>query len=437
MKSSRTLGSPTTIDSDAHRRLREQLNDLVNAKGTLDPRQIIGVVHSLFRELEAVERRLNLLPEGPSLNRWFWRPMRQEAIPPAGGPQAFVFCLADTQTHVRDGQSLIALARHLSLGDAPAVQFEPIPVRAERQQVPKELQGIFPNVALLLGRPVLFGSLLRQYGLGEAMPHRFSFTQEDPDAADQALRDDHFGDVFPRRRFEIEGEQATEDYGLVRRFSYEDGPISRTFYVIAGLSSLGTYAATLCSLHLLEGLGRELASQPEDKSQLDVLVTATATHGEAVWNLDASSVRIVRAYLDDQLFQADQGTGWQAVPPRRIELVLREEPGEDGTLDIDHIVLERLQRETIPGQQQQARIIGCLVYRSLGDAPPGTSGTDLAEQKWIWQDRGRGRKLSPSEAISKMLNVARRHLGSALVSKDNRYVVRVPGEIAVSQAATA
>lgn len=436
MKSTRPLGSPTTIDSDAHRRLREQLNDLVNAKGSVDPRQIIGVVHSLFRELEAVERRLNLLPEGPSLSRWFWKPMRQRTVSPSVGPQAFVFCLADPQTHVRDGQSLIALARHLSLGDAPAVQFEPIPVRAERQQVPKELQGIFPNVALLLGRPVLFGSLLRQYGLGESMPHRFRFTQEDPDAAEQALRDDHFGDVFPRRRFEIEGEQATEDYGLIRRFSYEDGPISRTFYVIAGLSSLGTYAATLCSLHLLEGLGRELPSVPEDSSQLDVLVTATATHGEAVWNLDASSVRIVRAYLNDQLYQADLGTSWQAVPPRRIEIVLRDEP-KDGVLDIDHIVLDRLQQETIPGQQQQARIIGCLVHRSLGEKPPGTSGTDLSEQKWIWQDRGRAKKLSPSEAISKMLNVARRHLGTALISEGNRYYVKVPGEIAITQTATA
>ncbi len=41
---------------------------------------------------------------------------------------------------------------------------------------------------------------------------------------------------------------------------------------------------------------------------------------------------------------------------------------------------------------------------------------DLAEEKWIWRDRGKDRKVNASEAISKMLNAARRHLGSALVS---------------------
>jgi hypothetical protein len=422
------------IDPAAHRRLADQLQNLLNSTGAMESREIVGVVYSLFRELEAVQRRLDLLPEeqGRSLGSWFWQPMRQGAPTTTSQPKAYVFCLADLHAHVRDGQSLITLARHLSFGDAPDIQFEPIPVWADKQQVPRALQGIFPTVAMLVGRPVLFGSLMRQYFIEHTAPHRFTFTREDPDAPDQGLRDEHFGDTFTQRRFEEEGESLTEDYGLVRRFSFDDGTTPRTFYVIAGLSSLGTYAATLCSLFLLDRFGRELPSTPESGSQLDVLVRAAATFGEAFWNLDASNVRIVRAYLDELVYQADQSVSWQAVPPRRVEVVLRSSPKAD-VLDIDHIVLDRLEREVIPGQQQQARIIGCLIHRSLGDTPEGTSGTDLATRKWIWRDRGRDRKISPSEAISKMLNVARRHLGGALVSRDNRYFVEVPGEMKIKQ----
>lgn len=432
MKPTRASGSSPSIDPDAHRRLADQLRDLLNTTGGVEGRELVGVVYSLFRELETVHKRLNLLPEGASLSRWFWQPMRQGTWSPTAGPKAYVFCLADTHAHVRDGQSLITLARHLSFGDAPVVQFEPIPVRAGKQEVPKILQGIFPTVALLLGRPVLFGSLMRQYFLPQSAPQRFNFTQEDPDAPEQGLRDEHFGDVFVQRRFEDEGQWVSEDFGLVRRFSFDDGAALRTFYAIAGLSSLGTYAATLCSLFLLDQLERDLPGTPAEQSQLDVLVNATATHGEAFWNLDASNVRIVRAYLDDAVCQADAGISWQAVPPRRIELALRSAP-KAGVLNIDHIVLDRLHQEVIPGQQQQARIIGCLIHRSLGRKPEGTSGADLADQKWIWQDKGRDRKISPSEAVSKMLNVARRHLGSALISRDNRYFVEVIGDIEVKQ----
>lgn len=433
MPSSRGTDIATSIDPDAHKRLAEQLQDLLSSRSGPDVRELIGVVYSMFREMETVHRRLNLLPEGTTLSRWFWQPLRRGVVTGPAGPKAYVFCLADPQAHVRDGQSLIALARHLSFTDAPGIVFEPIPVGAEKQQLPRSLRGGFPSVALLVGRPALFGSLVRQYFLQSTAPQRFGFTQSDPDAPDQGIRDDHFGDVFNQRRFEDEGQQVTEDYGIVRRFCVEDGPTSRTFYVIAGLSSLGTYAATLCSLFLLDQFDRDLTNRPEATSRLDVLVSAAATHGEAFWNLDASNVRIVRAYLNDQVFQADGATGWQAVPPRRIEVVLRDAPKDD-ELDIDHIVLERLQRESIPGQQQQARIIGCLIHRSLGEQPVGTSGTDLADQQWIWRDRGKDRKISPSEAISKMLNVARRHLGSALISRDNRYYVQVPGEIEVRQA---
>lgn len=434
MKASRGRGSPDGIDADAHRRLAERLQALLDSQGNVDSREIVGVVYSLFREMQAVQRRLNMIPEarGRSLSRWFWQPMRQEAVSPGGQPEAYVFCLADTEAHVRDGQSLIALARHLSFGDAPAVRFEPIPVLAERQQVPKALQGMFPTVAMLIGRPALFGRLMRQYFLADSVQQRFEFTRSDPEAPQQGIVDRHFGDVFEQRQFEDEGECVTEDYGIVRRFTFDDGPTQRTFYVLAGLSSLGTYAATLCSLFLLDKLERDLPDPPVDRSQLDILVRAAATFGEAFWNLDPSKVRVVRAYLDELVYQADAGVPWQAVPPRGIELVLRGPP-EGGALDIDHIVLDRLAREVLPGQQQQARIIGCLIHRSMGPGAKGTTGADLADETWIWSDRDRGRKISPSEAISKMLNVARRHLGSALVSRENRYFVEVTGKIKVKQ----
>ncbi|MBN1342463.1 MAG: hypothetical protein JXQ73_07270 [Phycisphaerae bacterium] len=433
MKPIRPAGPSFAIDPDAHQRLSGRLQNLIDSKGGIENRDLVGVVYSLFRELETVHRRLNLLPAGPSLSQWFWRPMRQDQDPRSPSPQAkaYVFCLADTHAHVRDGQSLITLARHLSFGDAPAAMFEPIPVRAGKQEVPKVLQGIFPTVAMLVGRPVLFGSLMRQYFLPQSAPQRFTFTKEDPDAPKQGLRDDHFGTTVTQQRYEDEGEWVTEDYGLVRRFSFDDGPTARTFYVIAGLSSLGTYAATLCSLFLLDQLNRDLPAMPDERSQLDVLVSASATSGEAFWNLDASNVRIVRAYLGDLVFQADTaGTSWQAVPPRRIEMVLRAAP-KAGALDIDHIALDRLERDILPGEQQQTRIIGCLIHRSMGRKPQGTSGTDLAEAKWIWRDRGKDKKMSASEAISKMLNVTRRHLGGALISKENRYFVEVPGEIKI------
>jgi len=434
MEPTRTIAAPDSIDPDAHRRLVAQIQQLLDAKGTIESREIVGGLYSLFRELEVIHRRLDLLPQrhGLSLHRWFWQPMRQGTGVGMSRPQAYVFFLADTHAHVRDGQSLIALGRHLSFQDASAVRFEPIPVKAERQQLPQALAGIFPTVSMLVGRPALFGHLMRRYMLQWPIPQRFAFTREDPNAPDQTLRDEHFGDVFTQRRVEEEGGLVTEDYGLVRRFSVDDGPTSRTFYVLAGLSSLGTYAATLCSLFLLPHLDRGLPAPPTERSRIDLLVSATATHGEPFWNLDASRVRIVRGYLDDNLYQAGAGTAWQSVPPRRIELVLRRPP-KSGSLDIDHIVLHKLVREVLPGQQQQARIIGCLVHRSLGARPRGTSGTDLADEKWIWQDGGRSRKVSASEAISKMLNVAHRQLGSSLVSRDNRYFVEVTGGIEVRQ----
>jgi hypothetical protein len=419
-----SAGVSASIDPDAHRRLAGQLQRLLDPKSGVEPREIVGVLYSIFRELETVHKRLDILPQehGMSLHRWFWQPMHQVGASSPLRPQVYVFCLADTHAHVRDGQSLIALARHMSFRDAPVVKFEPIPVRAEKQQVPPALAGIFPTVAMLVGRPVLFGHVMRQYILQWTGPQRFAFTVEDPDAPEQGLTDLHFGDTFTQRRFIEEGAAVTEDYGLVRRFSAEDGPTSRTFYVLAGLSSLGTYAATLCSLFLLPHLDRDLPDPPGERSRLDVLVSATATHGEPFWNLDASSVRIVRAYLDDLVYQAGGSVAWQSVPPRQIEMVLRRSP-KGGGLDIDHIVLHKLQPETIPGPQQQARIIGCLIHRSHGPNAPGTTGADLAEEKWIWRDRGRDRKIGASEAISKMLNVARRHLGSALVNRDNRYYV--------------
>jgi len=431
---SRSPGHAASIDPDAHRRLAGHLQRLLDPKTDIEVREVVGVLYSMFKELEAVCRRLDILPgqDGASLHRWFWQPMHQGAVGTPLRSQAYVFCLADIHAHVRDGQSLIALARHLSFGDAPVVRFEPIPVHAEKQQVPQALAGIFPTVAMLVGRPALFGHLMRQYMLQWAIPQRFTFTRDDPDAPDQGLRDEHFGDVFTQRRFEEEGGWVTEDYGLVRRFSVDDGPTQRTFYVLAGLSSLGTYAATLCSLFLLPHLDRDLPEPPSDRSRLDVLVRAAATHGEPFWNLDASRVRIVRAYLDDLIFQADVSASWQSVPPRRIQLVLRRPPKEGG-LAIDHIVLHKLQTESLPGQQQQARIIACLIHRSHGRHAPGTTGADLAEEKWIWRDHGRDRKVSPSEAISKMLNVARRHLGSALVNRENRYYVEVPGGIEIKQ----
>ncbi len=434
MKVRGAIGPLASIDADAHRRLANQIHNLLKTRGEIEPRELAGVVGSIFREVEVVQRRLDLLPEdrGSSLSRWFWQPMRQGTQSPGAQPKAYLFCLADTNAHVRDGQSLITLARHLSFGDAPALQFEPIPVWAEKQQVPQVLQGIFPTVAMLVGRPVLFGSLMRQYFLQPSAPQRFAFTRQDPDAPDQGVRDEHFGDTFVLRRFEEEGESLTEDYGVIRRFSFDDGTTWRTFYVLAGLSSLGTYAATLCSLFLLDQLERDLPAPPEERGQFDLLVSATATFGEPFWNLDASNVRIVRAYLDDLAYQPDVGASWQAVPPRHIELVLRRTP-KGNVLDIDHIVLDKLEREVIPGQQQQARIIGALVHRSLGSDPKGTDGADLAEQKWIWRDKGRDRKVGPSEAISKMLNVARRHLGTALVSRGNRYFVEVSGGVEVTQ----
>ncbi len=434
MKSPRGRARSASIDAESHRRLADQLRQLLESTGAVESRELVGVVYSLFRELEAIHMRLDMLPEahGATLSGWFWRPMRQGVNSATTQPKAYVFCLADVHAHVRDAQSLITLARHLSFWDAPAVQFAPVPVGAAKPEVPRALQGIFPTVAMLVGRPVLFGSLMRQYFGPQSEGQRFAFTCRDPDAPDQSIRDEHFGDVFAQRRFEEEGEQLTEDYGLVRRFSFEDGPTVRTFYVIAGLSSLGTYAATLCSLFLLDQLDRDLPARPDDESQLDVLVNTAATFGEPFWSLDASNVRIVRAYLDGLVYQADVGLPWQAVPPRRIELVLRRPP-KGSVLDIDHIALDRLRREEMPGQQQQARIIGWLVHRSLGDTPPGTSGADLAEQAWIWGDRGRDRKISPSEAISKMLNVARRHLGSALITRGNRYFVEVSDRIEVKQ----
>ncbi len=434
MKDTHPIGPPTGMDVHAHKRLANQLQNLLKSPGAVETRELLSVIHSLFREVEAVQKRLDLLPEeqGLSLHRWFWQPMRQESRPSPSQSKVYVFCLADTHAHVRDGQALITMARHLSFGDAPAVQFEPIPVWAGKQEVPQVLQGVFPTVALLVGRPALFGSLMRQYFVQRAANQRFTFTRDDPEAPDQGLRDEHFGDTFVQRRFDEEGESLSEDYGLVRRFSFEDGPTSRTFYVIAGLSSLGTYAATLCSLFLLDQLNRDLPGQPVEAAQLDVVVNATATFGQPFWKLDASNVRIVRAYLNDLVYQADLGTTWQAVPPREIELVLRG-PARGGVLDIDHVVLEKLQREVLKGEQQQARIIGCLIHRSLGDDPEGVTGAGLAEQKWIWQDRGRNRKIGPSEAISKMLNVARRHLGSALISRENRYFVKVPGQMLVRE----
>ena len=435
MKPARGTGSPASIDPEAHQRLIHQLQALLDAKAGTESREMVGVLYSMFREMETIERRLDMLPKAPggSLSQWFWKPMYEGTWMPAPQAKTYVFCLADPQAHVRDGQSLITLARHLSFGDAPVVRFEPIPVGADKRQVPQVLQGIFPTVAMLVGRPILFGGLMRQYFASQSAPQRFPFMREDPDAPDQGVRDDHLGDTYTQRRFEDEGQMVTEDYGVVRRFSFEDGTTWRTFYVIAGLSSLGTYAATLCSLFLLDQLQRELPTPPDERSQLDVLVGAAATSGEPFWNLDASGVRILRAYLDDQVCQADTGATWQAVPPKHIELVLRAPPKRDA-LDVDQIVLDKLRREVLPGQQQQARIIACLIHRSLGDAPKGTTGGDLAEQKWIWQDRGRDRKISASEAVSKMLNAARRHLGSALVSRDNRYYVEVPGKIEVKRA---
>ncbi len=432
MEPARISGPPTTIDAETHRRLAVHLQRLMDPKGTADIREVVGVLHSVFRELETVHRRLDILPEdrGLTLHRWFWQPMHQGVPSAMSKPQVYVFCLADTHAHVRDGQSLIALARHLSFREAPVVRFEPIPVRAEKQQVPQALAGIFPTVAMLVGRPALFGHLMRQYMLQRMGPHRFTFTADDPDAADQRIVDEHFNDVFSLRRYDEEGSSVTEDYGLIRRFSSDEGPTTRTFYVLAGLSSLGTYAATLCSLFHLQHLDRDLPEPLNEHSRLDILVSARAAHGEPFWNLDPSGVRIVRAYLDSSLYQVGAGASWQAVPPRHIDLVLRRPP-KAGVLDIDHIVLKKLDTESLPGQQQQARIIGCLIHRSLGKNPPGTTGSDLAEQGWIWRDGDRERKISPSEAISKMLNVARRHLGSSLVSRDNRYFVEAIGGIDV------
>jgi len=227
------------------------------------------------------------LAELDSLDGWFFRPFLSA---PDQARQSAVVAICDRQ-HIRDVQSLVKLGRFLSAQQYPATAFHHIPL-TNPNWGPVGLHNL--NAICFLGRPGMFkdcdiiGQLEKQKSTA-----RFGFPNDDDQWRGAQVTDPsakEFHNVrqnrpavgpFPWLAHEDKQKHRRTDYAIVQRFRINYGGKALWIIILAGATSLGTFAAAewVTSPNLPEILRNALDKaglDADESTELEVLLEVSA-----------------------------------------------------------------------------------------------------------------------------------------------------------------
>jgi len=260
-------------------------------------------IHILTRLLAAQPWRSSIS------NDWFFGPFRcrsDEAF------QESAVIAGWDRHHIRDLQALVELARTLSHDRAPKVSFHLIPLESPRWEAVR-LNDL--GAICFIGRPSMFKNCPLLSEFADKANLRFGLPQDSPrhrgkEVTPKSAR--AFHNIFQKRDglddlvfATTESPGRRTDYAIVQRFLLKHGVVNLTVTILAGATSLGTFAAarwvTSGSFHgLIARYAQDVVRggldlNPEFEALLEV--TAPLPREAAPWNPEQP--RIVKLFFAD------------------------------------------------------------------------------------------------------------------------------------------
>jgi hypothetical protein len=310
----------------------------------------------------------------------------------------------------RDEGALLWLGRRLSFTGYPRTEFPQVSV--ENPDLDRLLFEQRNKAFCVVGRLGLFGEkAVQRLGTGD-LHFGFDLQRRPKDLAADKL-DAKYHAIFERtgnsgRRFHRTEEQdgVRTDFAVVQRYQVELGTCHVVVVIIAGASSLGTFAAAQWAAydlfrptHALDGTLIEAPTRITANSRLEALLCARARITGCAW--EHAEIELRQLNVDDAVWSSTDGD-WRTLPIKIITLVHRKGRPPQILFDGKPARLE-------PGKQM-FRLMVAMVEQVRQHNSAKLSIEALAGNKAIWE------KPNPTEDyVRAQLRLLRsRHLKSAL-----------------------